>query len=185
MGGGNRLNLRKLLKRVAIVGPESSGKSRLTKELAAYYKTNMVAEYAREFFRDRNYEYTLGDLITITKCQMNNEEDVASQSESIIFCDTEMIVMKIWANEVFGEIPNWIQQEATEKKYNLYLLCYPDLKWEPDPLRVNPHNRQYIYNLFVKELEQNGCNYKVIKGIGEQRLKNAINFVDELLKDGS
>lgn len=173
-----------LLKRVAIIGPESSGKSWLTSKLAAYYSTNMVGEYAREFFRERKFKYTLEDLVTIAKAQVKSEENIAATSEGIMFCDTDMIVMKIWAKEVFNTVPDWIEKQEKEKHYDLYLLCYPDLKWEPDPLRSNPHNRQYIYNLFVKELEQNNRNFRVVKGAGELRLKNAINFVDELLRDG-
>ena len=174
-----------MLKRVAIIGPESSGKSWLTCELAAYYNTNKVDEYARDYFKHRKYEYTLEDIVAIAIGQMNNEEAIASSSKRIIFCDTELIVMKIWSKEVFGTVPGWIEKQTLENSYDLYLLCYPDLNWEPDPLRSNPHNRQYIYNLFVKELDQNNRNYRVVKEKGEQRLKNAINFVDELLKDGS
>lgn len=174
-----------MLKRVAIIGPESSGKTWLASKLAAYYNTKMVDEYAREYFKDRKYEYNLDDLVTIAEGQMKNEHCIASTSEGIIFCDTDIIVLKIWANEVFGTVPSWIEKKTQEKNYDLYLLCYPDLNWEPDPLRSNPHNRQYIYNLFVKELEQNNRNYKIVNKIGKQRLKNAINFVDELLKDGS
>ncbi len=185
MNGETRLNKKTLLKRVAIIGPESTGKSNLAIELASHFNTNMVDEYARDYFKEKSYEYTLDDLITIAAGQMENEDYIASVSKSIIFCDTEMIVMKIWANEVFGIVPEWIEKHLKEKQYDLYLLCYHDLKWEPDPLRSNPHNRQYIYELFVKELEQNNYNYRIVKGEGTTRYKNAINFVDELLKDGS
>ncbi len=174
-----------MLKRVAIIGPESTGKSKLASELASCFNTNIVDEYAREYFKGKSYEYTIDDLVAIAVGQMKNEEYIASISKNIIFCDTELIVMKIWANEVFGMVPGWIEKHLKEKQYDLYLLCYPDLKWEPDPLRSNPHNRQYIFELFVKELEQNNCNYRIVKGEGTTRYKNAINFVDELLKDGS
>lgn len=174
----------KLLKRVAIIGPESTGKSWLTNELANYYNTNKVDEYAREYFRERKYEYSLADLIDIAIGQVKNEENIATISKDIIFCDTEMLVLKIWASEVFGSVPDLIEKQTIEKQYDLYLLCYPDLVWEQDPLRTNPHNREHIYNLFVKELEKNNCNFRVIKEKGVHRLNNAVKFVDELLKNG-
>ncbi len=173
-----------MLKRVAITGPESTGKTWLTKQLAARYDTNMVDEYAREYFQNRKYEYKVDDLVAISVGQIEKEKYIESISKNIIFCDTDLIVIKIWSKVVFGNVPVWIENKLKEHVYDLYLLCYPDLKWEPDPLRNNPHNRQYIYDLFVNELEQNNLNYRVVAGIGEERTRNAVNFVDELLIDG-
>lgn len=181
MNGENKLIQRKLLKRVAITGPESTGKSWLTSKLSFHYDALKVDEYAREYFQDRKYEYEIDDLVEIAKSQLKHEDSIAQTSKKIIFCDTDLVVMKIWSKVVFGNVPDWIEKKLKEHVYDLYLLCYHDIDWEPDPLRSNPHNRQYIYDLFVKELEQNNFNYKVVVGTGEDRLKNAINFVDELL----
>lgn len=170
-----------MIKRIAITGPESTGKTWLTEKLAAYYKTGMVEEFSREYFHDKKYEYILDDLIAIAENQLSNENKIASLSKDIIFCDTDLLSIKVWAKVVFDKVPQWIENQLKNHKYDLYLLCFPDLMWQPDPLRSNPHNRQYIYSLFVDELEQNDFNYKVVKGIDDQRLKNAINFVDELL----
>lgn len=172
-----------LLKRVAITGPESTGKSWLANNLASYYNVNMVNEYAREYFQNRDSKYLEVDLVNIAKGQIDKEEYIASISNGVIFCDTDLIVMKVWWKVVFGSVPDWIQKHIKENVYDMYLLCYTDIMWEPDPLRSNRNNRQYIYNMFVYELEQNSFNYRVVNGIGKQRLKNAINFVDELLKD--
>jgi len=171
------------LKRVAIIGPESTGKSWLARKLAFNYNTKLVDEYAREYFSERKYEYNVDDLVAIAKGQIDSEERIASISSNLIICDTDLIVMKIWSKVVFGRVPDWIENQLREHIYDLYLLCYPDLEWKPDPLRSNPSNRQYIYDLFVNELDQNSFNYRVVKGIGSQRAENAINFVDELLKD--
>ncbi len=170
-----------MLKRVAIVGPESTGKTWLAKKLANHYNTKMVSEFAREYFNNKEYQYSPDELVDIAKGQLENEEVVAMLSNGILFCDTESIVMKIWSKVVFDFVPDWIEKQVSEHVYDLYLLCYPDLEWEPDPLRSNPHNRQFIYNLFVKELEENNFNYKVVKDIGDRRIKNAVNFVDELI----
>lgn len=181
MNGENKLIQEALLKRVAITGPESTGKSWLANKLAMQYSTHMVGEYARDYFLNRNYDYKIDDLVDIAKGQLENEESIATISNKIIFCDTDMTVMKIWSKIVFGSVPEWIETKISEHSYDLYLLCYPDIDWEPDPLRSNPHNRQYIYDLFVKELEKNKFNYQVVSGTGVNRLKNAVNFVDELL----
>jgi len=170
-----------MLNRIAILGPESTGKTRLANELSKHYNVNMVSEFAREYFNDKDYNYSFDDIVEIAKGQLESEEDAALKSSGMLFCDTEFIVMKIWAKIVFGKVPSWIEKQVIEHVYDLYLLCYPDLKWEPDPLRNKLHNRQYIYNLFVNELEENKFNYKVVDGFNDSRLKNAITFVDELI----
>ena len=170
-----------MLKRIAITGPESTGKTWLAEKLAVHYNTNMVSEYARTFFQNREYKYTVDDLVTIAKAQLKNEESIASVSTNYLFCDTDLIVMKIWAKVVFNYVPEWIEKHVREHVYDLYLLCYPDVIWKPDAFRKNPHNRQYLFELYVNELEQSNLNYKIVKGIGDQRIKNAVSFVDELI----
>ncbi len=170
-----------MLKRIAILGPESTGKTRLANELSKHYNASMVSEFAREYFKGKEYNYSSDDIVEIAKGQLENEKIAALKSSGMLFCDTEFIVMKIWAKIVFGKVPSWIENQVKKHVYDLYLLCYPDLKWESDPLRNNQHNRQYIYNLFVNELEENNYNYKVVKGFDDSRLKNAITFVDELI----
>ncbi len=170
-----------LLKRIAITGPESTGKTWLAKKLAAHYETNMVEEYARTYFQDKEYKYTVDDLVIIAKAQLKNEESIAFVSTNYLFCDTDFVVMKIWSKVVFNYVPEWIEKQVREHKYDLYLLCYPDIEWKSDSLRNNPHNRQFLFDLYVNELEQNSLNYKIVKGIGDQRIKNAVSFVDELV----
>lgn len=170
-----------MLKRIAIIGPESTGKSWLAQKLATHYNTRMVDEYARSYFKNREFKYTAYNLVEIAKDQLKYENDIAKYCTDLIFCDTDFIVLKIWSQVVFNFVPDWIENQVVNHTYSLYLLCNLDVDWEPDTLRNNSHNRQYIYNLFVKELERNNVNYRVVVDIDDNRLKNAINFVDELM----
>ena len=172
-----------MLKRVAITGPESTGKSLLSSDLSVYYNSNIVKEYARDYFLNRDYNYVIDDLVTIAKGQIQKEEEIASQSTGLLFCDTEPISIGVWSDVVFKKVPDWITEKIINHPYDLYLLCDIDIDWEADPLRKNHNNRQYIYELFVKELEKYNCNYRVVSGKGKQRLKHAVTFVDELLKN--
>ncbi len=172
-----------MIKRVAILGPESTGKSWLSNKLADNYNTSIVPEYSRDFFDGKDYNYTIEDLLQISKCQFSNENRIALSAKGVIFCDTEFITMAIWSKVVFNKVHEWVQESVKNHVYDLYLLCNLDIEWEYDPLRNNAHNRQYIYNLFVNELEVNRLNYRVVSGIGIQRLNNAITFVDELIEN--
>lgn len=172
-----------MLKRIAITGPESSGKTQLARELASYFKTNWLPEFAREYLDGSSENYTIEDILFIAKEQMNREEAMAKNMNGLLLCDTDFTVLKIWSQVVFNTCPEWIESKFAQHQYDLYLLCYPDLEWEADPLRENPTDRLFLFNLYQEELEKAGFNYAIVQGRGEQRLENAINFVQRLNTD--
>jgi NadR type nicotinamide-nucleotide adenylyltransferase len=169
--------------RVALIGPESTSKSTLSEELAKHYKTVWVQEYARIYLKDLKRTYTLQDILLITQQQFKQEQELLRTANRFIFVDTELIVSKVWCMDVFNTCPDWITDMAANYPYDLYLLTYPDLPWEADPLRENPHRRMYFYNWYERELKKANANYAVITGIGEQRLKNAISAVEKFYTD--
>lgn len=169
-----------MLKRIAITGPESSGKTQLARELAKYFKTDWVAEYAREYLSGRAKNYSIEDILSIAKGQLNHEEKMAKSCKNLLFCDTDLTVIKVWSQVVFKTCPQWIEQKFLEHHYDLHLLCYPDIDWESDPLRENPTDRLYLFDLYQNELKQARFNYKIVEGRDQVRLKNAINFVNQL-----
>jgi NadR type nicotinamide-nucleotide adenylyltransferase len=169
-----------MLKKVAITGPESTGKSELAEGLAKHFKTDFVPEYSRDYLKEIGTNYTLDDVIHIAKGQLSSEEKHQNLANRFLFCDTDMLVIKIWCQEVFNKVPDWVEKSVIDNPYHMYLLCYPDIDWKPDHLRENPHNREYLFKLFVKELEYYRFNYRVVRGQGNERLKNAITFVNSL-----
>lgn len=171
---------RKLLNRISITGSESTAKSWLTVELAKYYKACRVDEYSREFLSENNI-YTETDIIKIAKEQLSREEIIASGCDSLVFCDTDVLVNKIWSTYVYQNCDPWIEKEFINHEYGLYLLCAPDIEWEYDPLRENPDNRQEIFILYENALKDAGFNYKIISGQGNKRLQNAVKAVDTYL----
>ena len=170
-----------MLKRISVTGPESTGKSWLTEQLANHYQTRWVTEYAREYLEGNGPDYGLEDVVKIAKGQLEREEKAALKGRNLLFCDTDVLVTKIWSEVVFGACPSWIQRQFETHSYDLYLLCYPDIPWEPDPLRENPENREELFQLYESALIRHGFPFRVVKGLGSERLENAINFVEEIL----
>jgi NadR type nicotinamide-nucleotide adenylyltransferase len=172
------------LKKIVVIGPESTGKSSLCKNLAEYYNTLWVPEYAREYLEKNGTEYTFEDLLTIAKGQIDSEERISNQVLSIgnshLFIDTDMYVMKVWSEFVFDKCDNWILNRIAERKYDLYLLCDIDLDWIEDALREYPDKkiREKLYH-FYKDLMVNQstpwCN---ISGNYEHRFKKAVTFIE-------
>lgn len=170
-----------MLKRISITGPECTGKTWLAKRLAAKYNTAYVPEYSVEYLEKKGSEYNLEDILKITRGQLYLENKMAEETDSLLFSDTDLLVNKIWSKVVFGEVPDWIEKMLTEHRYDLYLLCSPDIEWQAGPFRENPEDRVDLFDLYEEELKRLNFPYKVITGDGDQRFQNAVNFVEAIL----
>lgn len=167
--------------KIAVTGPESTGKTELSEKLAAHYKTIVVPEYAREYLNRIDREYNFEDLDIIARHQIEQQEKLEKKANKILICDTELTVIKIWAEHKYKKCPEWLSQNLIKYSYDLYLLCDIDLPWEFDPQREHPNLRSYFFDLYLQELRQKKVNYAVISGKGEKRLQNAIRVIEKLI----
>ncbi|MBE0638012.1 MAG: AAA family ATPase [Bacteroidales bacterium] len=178
------LKLDNLIK-IAITGPESTGKSAISQQLADHYNTLWVPEFARVYLLQIERPYCYDDILQIARGQKKSEEAFEPVANNILFSDTELFVTKIWCNVRFGKCHSWIEDQLKKQLYDLYLLLDVDLPWEYDPLREHPEGRDLLLGLFKMELDKYGCNYRIISGVGDERLKNAIAVVDNLILNKS
>jgi NadR type nicotinamide-nucleotide adenylyltransferase len=169
--------------RISITGPESAGKSTLAAELAAHYSTVFVPEYARAYLEANGPRYALPDLEAIAHGQLAAEDAAAAQATKLLFCDTDLLVIKIWAENAFGTCPAWVLAELARSRYALTLLLAPDLSWAPDPLREHPDpaQRWHFYNLYRAELVSRNWPFTEISGPPAQRLVLAQAAITGLL----
>ena len=171
-----------MIKRIAITGPESTGKSNLAKSLALYFNARMVPEFAREFLNLLDRDYIKEDLLTIAKGQFEREEKIARQTNEFLFVDTDFLVMKIWSLHKYGKCDPWILDKFKNHQYDLYLLCDIDIPWQPDPQREHPDKRQYLFDWYLNELSKTSLNFEIVTGLGDERIENAIRFIDKTFK---
>jgi NadR type nicotinamide-nucleotide adenylyltransferase len=168
--------------RVEVTGPESTGKTTLTKKLANHFEASWVKEYARTYLDKFGPKYQYDDFSKIVEGQIL-EEIVAEHADSpLIFFDTSMLVLKIWGMRKWGQVPPVVDQRLSSGIYHLYLLCYPDLPWEPDPLRENPFDRQELFMEYEEALNKYKLDYRIINGLGDEREHAAIEHVRQFLK---
>lgn len=165
-------------KRIVITGPESTGKSELTKKLAYYFSMPFIHEIAREYVENLNRKYTKNDVIEIAKLQIEKEETLVAQNPEYLFIDTDLIITKIWLLHVYGDYPKWIDEKLKSTPRYCHLLCYYDLEWVYDPVRENSNLREYFFSIYMNEIEKLKLNYYVIKGHGDVRWKSAINIIE-------
>ena len=191
----------KEIKKIAVIGPESTGKSTLCEQLAQHYNTLWCPEFAREYLLTHGMDYDFDDLLYIAKGQVAMEDEyigMASKENnpdtqqphslltthhSPLFIDTDMYVMKVWCEFVFGNCHQWILDQILERKYDLYLLCNIDLPWVKDELREYPdlENRAKLYAIYKDIMINQSVPWIVISGDTDERLQKAITAVDALL----
>ncbi len=173
--------------KVGIIGPESTGKSTLAQYLAARYDGVFVEEYARVYLEEQAreygsaYAYTRDDVLRIAEYQVNQLRDLYEDNRLLlpkelrrnpegtlnentpIFFDTELIITKVWLLHKYGECPGFIEDALRKYPMDMYLLCYPDLQWQPDPVRENPNIREYLFDWYEKEVQALDIPYYIIK----------------------
>jgi NadR type nicotinamide-nucleotide adenylyltransferase len=179
----NSEDLKSGLIKIAVVGPESTGKSTISQQLALHYDTVWVPEYARGYCEKLVAECNWEDEINMFRGQLELEKQMASQANGILICDTTFITVKIWSDHMFGRTPQEVLDKLPLHKYDFYLLMDIDLPWEEDPLRDFPHMREHFMEVWHKELKALNATYCLISGSGEGRLQNAIEAVDSYLSN--
>lgn len=177
-----------LPKKIVLIGPESTGKSVLCEKLAAHYHSVWCPEYAREYLLMLNRRYTYDDLLVIAKNQVQlaqaYTEDAIEKKVSTVFFDTDMYVMKVWSQVVFGKCDPWIIEQCKKQRADLFLLCKPDIPWIQDELREYPDLRmiERLYAIYKEALSHQTKPWIEISGNYDKRFQKAVQAVDKLLK---
>lgn len=182
------------LKKIVIIGPESTGKSTLSGLLAQHYQTLWAAEYAREYLLSHGTDYRYADLLPIAKGQLSLEDRHAlivqeqwqknkqpATPSPVLFIDTDMYVMKVWCEYVFNRCHQYIIDAIVHRRYDLYLLCNIDLPWTKDELREYPDEkpRKELFRMYKDILVNQPTPWVEINGGYDNRLQQAIAAVDK------
>ena len=154
--------------KVGIIGPESTGKSTLAQYLATQHGGLFVSEHARVYLEERArehgsaYAYTREDVLRIAEYQVEQLRELSLQ-EGVAFFDTELIITKVWFEHKYGECPSFVEDALHQYPMDVYLLCYPDLEWEPDPVRENPNIREYLFDWYEREIQALDIPYYIVR----------------------
>lgn len=172
------------MKRIVTIGPESTGKSSLCVKLAEHFNSKWVPEYAREFLLQHGTDYKYEDVLTIGAGQIEGEEKIANEvsGSPLLFIDTDLTVIKVWCEFVFGKCENNILTQIAKRPYDLYLLCNVDAPWVKDELREYPDldTRERLYHHYKDMVVMQHVPWVDISGNYEERLQKAIDAVNKL-----
>ena len=164
------------IKKIVVIGPESTGKSTLSAALAAALHTVWVPEYARAYLENLGRPYEEHDLLTMAQGQLHSEDDLIKQANNYLICDTDLNVIKVWSENTYGHCNREILEQIAQRKYDLYLLTNIDIPWEDDPLREHssPELRNYFYNQYKDIVMNSGVPWIDISGDHEERVRSAV-----------
>ena len=150
--------------KIAITGPESSGKTTLTEALADYFGVAPIPEYAREYFNENGLEYTQEDLDDIAEGHAENLQIFLTEKSPVNIVDTDFIVLKIWSEYKYKFASNYINSLVSENHFDLHILCAPDIPWEKDPMRENPNDRHELFEQYVHTLNKFKKDFIIVNG---------------------
>ena len=169
------------IRKIAIVGPESTGKSTLSEQLALHYDTVWVPEFARSYCEQLTAPCSWQDEINMFRGQLQLEKELLPRANRILICDTTFLTVKIWCDYTFGRSPQEVLEELPKHPYDFYLLMDIDIPWQDDPLRDFPNLREHFLEVWHRELRTLGANYQLVSGNFEERLTRATNYIDRYL----
>ncbi|HPW90722.1 MAG TPA: ATP-binding protein [Paludibacteraceae bacterium] len=170
--------------KIAVIGPESTGKTELSLWLASELKGNYYPELARDYIENLGREYEKPDLDIITQRQVEQYDTMLKSQNRIHIFDTELIITKIWYEWVYKLLPIDFKQYINYMQFDLYLLCFPDIPWYPDSVRENGGEaRNQLFDIYNSELEYFGYHYGIVSGLDDERRQKALNIIKPFIKD--
>lgn len=165
------------IRKIVVIGPESTGKSTLSQALAAQLHTEFVAEYARYYLEQQQNEYGYADLRRIAEGQLGAEEKALATANQLLICDTDLYVIAVWSSFKYGKVDDFILKQIATRHYDAYILCNIDMPWQPDPQREHPDTamRQYFFDWYKELVIASGRPFLIVGGNEQQRLQQVLD----------
>ncbi len=165
---------------IVVTGAESTGKSVLCEWLSKYFHAPFIPEFAREYVEKLGRPYQYNDVEEIARKQVNQLNEYKDQMYPLLFVDTWLIITKIWFEEVFKTVPDWLTPVLQNSQIDLFLVCDTDLPWIPDKVRENGgKKRNYLQSRYIETIEEYCFQYKKISGKDENRFQNAVQTLEQ------
>lgn len=165
--------------KIALTGPESTAKTSLAMRLSATCKVTWIAEYSREYLHVHGNHYQASDILKMSEeylLKLKNLQNV----EHTVLLDTDLLTYIVWYKFKYGQPPDSLINGWKANAADFYLLCYPDLLWQSDPLRENPLDRMHLFNEFLHLLHDAKLPYGLVTGSGRKRINRALFFIHQL-----
>ncbi len=166
-------------KSIVITGAESSGKTTLARDLSMAMGYILVEEQSRDYLNNLNRPYQQSDLARISELQFNAINKALAKGHEV--SDTDLLTQKIWGLEKYNKVDEFTEKHYPTQLPDLYIVCSPDIPWEPDPLRENPHDRDRLFKRYLEEIEALKVPFTIVRGSESERLNQALVFIRKII----
>ncbi|WP_309642680.1 DUF4301 family protein [Flavobacterium sp.] len=178
-----------IISKIALFGPESTGKTTLAKQLAAHFQTVWAPEFARDYLQQKwdakQQICEPEDLLPIAIGQTQAENEALLTANRFLFCDTCLMVTKVFSEIYYNFCDPVLEKAARKHKYDLFFLTDVDVPWEKDDLRDTSDDREMTFAIFKQALIDNDKPFITLSGDANARLKKAIKIIEDLEKSKS
>ncbi|CAM3629557.1 DUF4301 family protein [Flavobacterium chungbukense] len=170
--------------KIALFGPESTGKTTLAKQLADYYETEWVPEFARDYLQikweENKHICVADDMMPIAYGQTALENERLAKANKYLFSDTNLMVTKVFSEMYYGFCDPLLNDAALQHEYDLFFLTDIDVPWEKDDIRDTPEGRETVFSVFKQTLIDTKKPFITLSGDKKTRLAEALKIVDNL-----
>jgi HTH-type transcriptional regulator, transcriptional repressor of NAD biosynthesis genes len=166
------------VKRVVVLGGESTGKTTLCEALATKLQTTWVPEYGRDLWVEKNGQLDFSDMLNIGRQQISNEDEMANTANRWLICDTSPLTTMFYSAALFGAVDPELAQLAT-KYYDYALLCKPDIAFVQDGTRQDSAFRDRQHEWYCERVAALGMPHLLVSGMLGDRLENAVSVLEE------
>lgn len=169
------------VRKVCLLGPDSTGKTTLARDLAELYRTVAVPEFARTYLDALQRDCEPADIRVLAHGQAAAEDALARQANRLLLCDTSLLSAQLWSERLFGASPRWVRDQAARRRYDLFLVTGTDVPWVGDASRDRPEERAAFHKRCIEELTARNWPYVSLTGDWETRYQAACAAIDALL----
>lgn len=170
--------------KVVVTGPESTGKTTLSKALAEKLKADFYPETAREYMENLKRPYIFDDVLKVAEIQKVAIENASQSANQLIIFDTHMIITRVWFEVVYHQCPKWIISFSENLDVDLFLICNTDIPWVPDEVRENGgEKREWLLKRYIELIGKLGYRHEIISGNFSNRMKKSISAIDKLMRN--
>ena len=172
------------VKRVCLLGAESTGKTTLAAALAARYETVWNPEYGRPYTqlgRAREAPWTSAEFVHIARMHCWYEDFLAELARDVLFSDTDAFTTAVFHEVYLGE-PAAGFDDLVARSYDLFLVCGLDVPWRHDGVREFDEQRRWMHDRYLERARTSGPPWVLVEGDRDERLARAGAAVDELLE---
>ncbi len=169
-----------MFRKVVITGAESTGKSALCEWLSSYCNVPYIPEFARVYIENLGRHYNYFDVEAIARRQVQQFTIPKNPEYPLLIADTWLIITKIWFEEVFNQVPEWLEPVIKKEEISLFLICDVDLPWIPDKVRENGGDRRnYLQSRYIDTIKYYGFQYEIVRGKNNERYWNATRHLEQ------